>query len=284
MGFKVEKAAIIGVGLLGASLGLDLKARGLAGHVVGIGRRMASLEVALEKRAIDTASLDVKDVAGADLVVIATPAALVVPTLDAIRPVVGPSCVVTDVASTKGAICRHAAATWPAPRRFIGSHPMAGAETFGPAYGRAGFYEDSVCLVETGTGQDESAREVVCTLWHRLGARVVDVAPDRHDAILAKTSHLPHILAAAMASVAGEEGDLKTFIGNGFRDFTRIAASSPEVWRDIVLTNRDALLESMEVLNRELDAFRVALENEDGAALEALFASGRAARQAAVDS
>jgi len=283
MTFYVEKAAIIGVGLLGASLGLDLKRRGLARNVIGIGRRMTSLQIALDKGAIDEASVDLADAATADLIVIAAPAALVIPTLDKLLPIIRPDSLVTDVASTKSAICRHAAGSWPKPRRFVGSHPMAGAETFGPAHGRENFYEGSVCLIEASDDLDPQAHDAIISLWQAVGARPLPVDAVTHDAILAKTSHLPHVLAAAMATVAGREGELKAFIGNGFRDFTRIAASNPEIWRDIVLTNRDALLSSLQDFEVELGAFREAIEKEDGPALESLFAAGRKARLEAVD-
>lgn len=273
-----ERVAILGVGLLGASLGLALKQRGLAGHILGIGRRLESLEAALRIGAIDAHSLDPASAAAASLIVIATPAALVEPMLDQIRPILAPGAVVTDVASTKAAICQHAAATWPAPRRFVGSHPMAGSEKFGPEHGDPELYTGSVCFVESSDGLDPEATATVQRLWEAVGAQVVRVAPAEHDLYVARTSHLPHVLAAAIAEVAGRAGDVRPFVGNGFRDTTRIAAGRAEVWRDISLTNRDALLATLDELQQDLGVFRAALEQRDGAALEAFFEAGRAAR------
>lgn len=274
-----DRVCIVGVGLLGASLGMALKAKGMVNHVVGVGHRQSSLEVALEKNAIDTACLDAAEGAqGADLVVLATPAALVLPKLDAIQPVCG-NAIVTDVASTKADICRHAARHWPSPRRFIGSHPMAGSEKFGAEHGRTDFYEGSVCLVERGDALDPQARAAVCALWEAVGAEVVDVDPEEHDALLASTSHVPHVIASAVATMAGRKGDVRKLVGNGFRDTTRIAEGRPEIWRDICLTNREAVLEAAEALVRHLEEdFLAALRTEDAEALERFFEQGREAR------
>jgi prephenate dehydrogenase len=212
------------------------------------------------------------------LIVIATPAGSVCGTLDTLRGGVRPGTVVTDVASTKAAICAHARATWPAPRRFVGSHPMAGSERFGPENGDASLYDGAVCLVEEARDLDPNAYAAVVHLWESVGARVVPVAPDRHDALLACTSHLPHAAAAALAVLAADTGATSDHVGNGFRDVTRIAASRPEVWRDICLTNREALLKAVDDLEASLSAFRRALEQRDGAALEDFFQRGQHAR------
>ena len=278
-----KQVSIVGVGLLGSSLGLALKTRGLAEVVVGVGRRQSSLDTALERGAIDKACLDLVDgVRGSDCVVLAGPAALVVPMLDSLRDVVSPECVVTDVASTKGTICAHADATWSAPRRFIGAHPMAGAEVFGPEHGRADFYNNTVCLLESGDGLDAEAREKVSALWAAVGAEVVDVDPAQHDAILAHTSHVPHIAASAIASVAGKRCDIAAFIGNGFKDTTRIADGRSEIWRDISLTNKEAILEGVKALQNQLEAFNGLLAEEDEAGLEAFFEDARQVRNALV--
>jgi prephenate dehydrogenase len=277
---RFNRVTIIGVGLLGASLGLALKARGLAGHVRGVGHRQATLELALRKQAIDSASLDPAEaVRDADLVVIATPAALVIEKLDEIQHACSPLAVVTDVASTKAQICAHAAARWPQPRRFVGSHPMAGSEKFGPEHGHPDFYENTVCLVERDEALDPSARETVAALWSAIGARVVDTDPARHDLILAHTSHLPHVAAAALATLAARQGSEAEMIGQGFRDVTRIAASRPEVWRDICLTNREALLAGLESLRGQLAGFADALERGDVTAIEAFFREGQTSRR-----
>lgn len=278
-----DRVAIVGAGLLGASLGLAMKARGMAGRIAGVGRRESSLDKALDMRAIDEAHLDIAPaVHGAALVVLCTPAAQVVGHLDTVRGLVAPGTVVTDVASTKGALCAHARATWPKPRRFVGSHPMAGSEKFGPEYGRADFYAGTVCLLERADDLDPAAREAVAALWEGVGARVVDVDADEHDALLARTSHLPHVAASAIAALVGRQGNVREIIGNGFRDTTRIAAGRPELWCEICLTNRDAVLGGLGELTAALDEFRAALEKGDEAALSRFFEEGRAARERAV--
>lgn len=279
-----NRVTIIGVGLLGASLGLALKSRGLATEIYGVGHRQSSLDTALRMGAVDAVFLNAAEaVKGADLIVLATPAALVIPKLDEIREACPAQAIVTDVASTKQAICDHARATWPAPRRFVGSHPMAGSEKFGAEHGRPNLYEAAVCLVETGPDLDAAARDTVVSLWRAVGALVVDIAPAVHDAALARTSHIPHVIASALAMLAARHGEVRPFIGPGFRDMTRIAASRPEIWRDICITNREAMLEGLRELNTRLEAFAEAIKKADAAALESLFQEGHDARRAMVD-
>ncbi len=274
-----ERVAIIGVGLLGASLGLALKRRALAGAVVGVGRRRESLDIALDRGAVDAATLLVAEgVDGADLIVIATPAKLVIPMLDAVLETTPDHAVITDVASTKAAICAHAGNVCPPPRRFIGSHPMAGSEKFGPEHGNAALYEQAVCLVEQADDVDRQARARVCELWESVGARVVPVDAATHDAMLARTSHAPHIVAAALARIAVAHGATADYIGNGFRDTTRIAASRAEIWRDICLENDAALGGALEELQQELALVADMLARGDAVALETFFANGAKAR------
>lgn len=282
---RFERVVIIGPGLLGASLGLALKARGLAARIVGVGRRMVSLETALAMSAIDEASLDAAAaVQGADLVVLCTPVARTIAILDVIRPHCAPGAVVTDVASTKAALCAHAGATWTAPRRFIGSHPMAGSERFGPEHAQADFYAGSVCLVEAGEDLDPQARATVLALWRAVGAQVIDINPEEHDRVLAHTSHLPHVIASALARVALRHGAAPALVGKGFRDTTRIAESRPEIWTEICLTNRGAILDALAEYQCDLDQFRASLAEDDASALERYFDEGRRARRGIIES
>lgn len=278
-----DRVSIIGAGLLGASLGLAMKARGLAGHITGAGRRLESLEIARRVGAVDEITLDDSEaVRDAALVVIATPAAMVMEKLDLIRDICRPDAALTDVASTKRAICDHAAALWPRLRRFVGSHPMAGSEKSGPAHARPDFYEGSVCLVEQSDGLDSTARAQVTALWEAVGARVVDITPADHDDLLARTSHIPHVVASALAAAVGNRENIRPFIGKGFRDATRIASSRPELWRDICLTNREAVTEGLDEILARLTAFRDALNAGDAGAVERHFQEGKTAREEAV--
>lgn len=280
-----ETVTIVGVGLLGASLGLALKKKDLAGTVRGVGRGQPSLDTALEMGAIDEAHLDLSDAAlGADLIVICTPAAAVLQALDTIRPVCGKSTVVTDVASTKTAICAHAKKAWSEPYRFVGSHPMAGSEKFGPEHAEADLYKGSICLVEKLNGQAEDAHAAVVRLWETLGARVVQVDPEFHDAMVAKTSHVPHIVAAALAQLLdGDSGEEAPFIGTGFLDTTRVADGRPEVWRDICLTNSEAIETKLRELIQVLEEASGAVAGRDAQRLEDFFQKGRDARRRATE-
>lgn len=275
-----DRAAIVGVGLLGASLGLALQASGSARRVTGVGRRQATLDTALALGAIHDTSLDLAEVAAeADCIVIATPAGTVIDALNTIRAACKPGTIILDVASTKADICAHAAQLWTAPRRFVGCHPMAGSEKSGPEHATATLYQNSVCFVENSPDLDPDALARVCQLWERCGARVVPVDPAHHDALLARTSHIPHILATLLASSAREEGATREFAGNGFRDMTRLAEGSPEMWRDITLTNREAIMDGLESLRGQLNDFITAVERSDGNGLMQIFENGREARR-----
>ncbi len=275
-----ERPVIIGCGLLGASLGLALKARGLAGSITGVGRNQCTLDRAQAVGAIDHASLQLEQaIPGADLIVIATPVAQSIDILVQAAALASPGAVLTDVGSTKAAICARADSLWPEARPFVGSHPMAGSEKFGPDHATATLFDGAVCLVEEAESLSETAREHVVALWQGVGARVVPVDARRHDTVLAYTSHLPHVVASCVAATAAEHGDVRAMVGNGFRDTTRIAASRPEVWTEICLTNRDAVIAGLRAYEHRLADFRHALEDEDASAVERFFEQGRAGRE-----
>jgi prephenate dehydrogenase len=275
-----EHPVIIGCGLLGASLGLALKARGLAGTVTGVGRNQSTLDRARAVGAIDDASLALEDaLPGADLIVIATPVAQSINILVQAAALAAPGAVLTDVGSTKAAICARADELWGDDRPFIGSHPMAGSEKFGPDHATDHLFHGAVCLVEESDNLNPAARERVLALWQGVGAKVVSVEARRHDTILAYTSHLPHVAASCVAAAAAHHGDVRAMVGNGFRDTTRIAASRPEVWTEICLTNRDAIIAGLRAYEHHLAGLRQALEHEDAAAVERFFEEGRAGRE-----
>jgi len=283
-----DTVTIIGVGLLGGSLGQALKARGLAKTIRGVGRRQSSLDKAIEVGAIDAAFLNMRDAAaGAGLVVICTPAGHTTQALDQLRSLCGPDTIVTDVASTKARICEHARKTWPMPSHFVGSHPMAGSEKFGPEHATPRLFEDCVTVLEAGDHIDAEARRAVRELWLGVGARVVEMDPILHDAIAARTSHVPHLMAACIAAMGAIDLDtysaeIRALIGKGFRDVTRIAASRAETWRDICLTNRDAVLAGLDEVLAALTQVREAVAAGDASAVEAFFDKGKIARDALV--
>ncbi len=281
MSARFDTVTLIGVGLLGGSLGLALKQHGLARRILGVGHRPETLQKAIARGAIDEAFASVGDAApGSDLIVICTPAATVPSYLDAVRPLCGKSAVVTDVASTKRDICVHAKRAWAEPYRFVGSHPMAGSEKFGPEHATPDLFEGSVCFVEAMNGHATDAHAVVSELWSALGARVVPIDPAAHDLLAARTSHVPHVIAAALARLTMASNDsLRAFAGGGFRDTTRIADGRPELWRDICLTNADAVGKILAEMRKDLAAFESALARNDSIAIERYFTEARDARR-----
>jgi len=283
MSTPYDTVAIIGAGLLGGSLGLALKARNLADTVLGAGHRQSSIDAAIEIGAIDEGFLDAREACrDADLIIVCTPAALVAPKVDEILPVLGPNALITDVASTKADICAHAARHWPKPLRFVGSHPMAGSEKWGPEHSTASLYEGCYTIVTPQDNQDPEALDAIHALWEDLGATVITCSPQQHDALVARTSHVPHIVAAALAVLAGD-GDrpavVRPFVGKGFADTTRIASGRPEIWRDICLTNRAAILDGLDSLLDQLQTVRDLVAEEAGDDLEDFFTAGQQARE-----
>lgn len=277
-----DRAVVVGVGLLGASLGIALREAGLCRCLTGVGRNLDTLKKARERGAVDDVDTSLEAVLPADLVVLATPAAAVPGYLRILRArdPGGGKMLITDVASTKAAICAEASALWPEARPFVGAHPMAGGEKWGPEWADGNLYRNAVCFVEgPDSGLSPDARDRIRKLWVSVGCRVVDIDPRIHDRVLSRTSHLPHVAAAALAMVAARAGADSRFIGNGFRDATRIAAGRAEVWRDICLTNQAEILAALEEYRDALGQFVEALRSGDGGSLEALFDRARMARR-----
>lgn len=276
---------LVGVGLLGGSLGLALKQRGLAEIVRGVGRRQSTLDTALEMGIIDEAFLNLQDGArDADLIVICTPANAVPDTLDALLSVCSPTVIITDVASTKSLICSHAKSTWPAPLRFVGSHPMAGSEKFGPEHAVADLYEGAVTFVEAQGDHADDAYTKITQFWEAVGASVVSIDPAVHDQWVARTSHIPHIAASALAQLIDSPTEAAPFIGQGFKDTTRVAEGRAEIWRDICLTNPEAIAQGLRDLGAQLEAVAEAIEQKHADSLDDFFTRGTRARKESLDS
>ncbi len=271
--------AIIGLGLMGGSLGLALRERGVA-RVTGYARRPDARHLAIDGGFADAcADSPSAAVAEADIAVFCTP----VLTIPALIAECGASfrsgCTVTDVGSTKADVQREAAKALAGSLAvFVGSHPMTGSEKNGLEAARADLYEGAIVAVTPGN--DSAATERICRFWQAVGARTVRVEAAEHDALVARTSHLPHLVAALLVSVAGRGPAPATrpFCGPGFRDTTRVAAGSPELWHDIVKTNRDALLAELKLFEAELGALTAMLERDDYEGVRTLLAKGRALR------
>ena len=278
-----RKLTLVGVGLLGGSLGLAARRRRLAGHVEGYVRRSASLAECERAGAVDHATTDLAEaVAGADLVVLCTPVGQMHALAEAMRPSLAPGAIVTDVGSVKDSVVGELAPCLAAAgAHFVGSHPMAGAETTGVAHARADLFEGAVCVVTPTAQTDPGALRLVEDLWQRVGGRLLRLPPGTPDEFVARTSHLPQALAATLVNyLLDEPGEtaLAALCAGGFRDSTRIASGSPEMWRDIALANRGPLTRALAQFADRLAEFRAAIESGDAAAVTAFLETAKRRR------
>jgi prephenate dehydrogenase len=280
---RFERVAVVGVGLIGGSFALALKHAGACSHVVGAGRDPANVRLALERGVIDSSATDAGAAArDADLVLVATPVAQSGTVFAAIAPALGPRALVTDAGSTKRDVIAAARAALGAKlAQFVPAHPIAGGERSGVAAASADLFRGKRTLLVPLPENAPQAIERVADAWRSCGARVERMGAEEHDAVLAAVSHLPHLLAYALVhEIAGRanSGQLFSYAAGGFRDFTRIASSHPEMWRDVCMANRHRLLEELARFGDQLGEVRRLLERGDGAALERLFARAREAR------
>ncbi len=278
------KLVVFGTGLVGGSFALALKAAGQVEEVVGYGRTLATLKQALGLGIIDRVGVNVgQDVADADLVLIATPVGQMGEIMARIAPYLGEQTVVTDGGSTKSDVVAAARLHFAEKvGQFVPAHPIAGAEHSGAAAARADLYKDRKVVLTPIAENPVVHVARVGSAWEWCGAEVHQLAPAEHDRVFAAVSHLPHLLSYALVHdlAIREDSELYfRFAASGFRDFTRIAASHPEMWRDICLANRTALLTELDRYRGELDQLRDALQRGDGAALEKTFDLARAARR-----
>ncbi|MFC1806342.1 prephenate dehydrogenase, partial [Planctomycetota bacterium] len=237
-------ATIVGVGLVGGSLGLAMRQRQLARRVVGVGHRQSSLDRALELGAVDAATLDVcEGVAEAELVVLATPVGIMADLAGRAADHMPRGCIVTDVGSTKAQLVRTLGDLAGEHVHYVGSHPIAGSQHRGVDYARADLFDRRLCFLTPTARTDERALGVVAELWQALGAVVRIVEPAEHDRLVASASHMPHIVAAALINVMTP--DAMTCVGTGFLDSTRIASGDPRLWADVCLQNRARILEAL---------------------------------------
>ena len=252
-----NRVAIIGLGLMGASLGLTLKKSNITKTVVGFARRPVTRKMALEKNIVDVACDRVEDaVQSADLVVICAPVGVVPGLVKQCLPFVRDKTVITDVGSSKVGIVSAIEKRGKIGKaaNFVGSHPIAGSEHHGLEAARVDLYRGAVVALTPTPRTSKKALRVVSKFWRALGAEIVVVSPQEHDRIIARTSHLPHIIAALLAACVGREraGKDAKFCGTGFRDTTRVAEGDPELWRDILENNACFLMEELEAFEKEL--------------------------------
>ncbi|PCI00019.1 MAG: prephenate dehydrogenase, partial [Zetaproteobacteria bacterium] len=263
----IQTLTIIGVGLIGGSLALALKEKGVVGKVIGAGRSEDNLKLAKDLGIVDSWTTSLADaVKDADVVVIAVPMGAYEHVMQAIASALKEGAVVTDAGSTK----QHAIAAatcLPITVSFVPAHPLAGTEKSGADAAFSSLYQDHLCIVTPDESTDKQALNIIEKMWQDAGANVVSMPAAEHDKLLGAVSHLPHLAAFALVNAVNkqktDEFDPLSFAAGGFKDFTRIASSSPEMWRDITLANRDALEEQIDILMDELQNIRVALQAGD---------------------
>lgn len=279
----LQKVAIVGVGLIGGSFAMAARKAGLARRIVGLGRSRANLDLALQRGILDEAASDpAAAVSGADLVLLAMPVGQMGSMMASIAPHLAPEALVTDAGSTKQDVVelarlhltRHLS-------HFVPAHPIAGSEQTGAAAAQADLYRNKTVVLTPLAETDARAVQRVAAIWQACGARTTEMTPQQHDAVFAAVSHLPHLLSFALVDMIASQPNreqLFQFAASGFRDFTRIAGSSPEMWRDICLANRDEILSQLRLYQNEIAHIQALLEKNDGAALAALFARASQAR------
>ena len=278
-----RKITIIGVGLLGGSIGLAVKRRKLARQIAGFVRRRASLKDCERAGAVDFATTDLPAaVWDADLVILCTPLAQMRSRVREMLPALKRGAIVTDVGSVKASVVRELESLVArAGAHFVGSHPMAGAEKTGVAAARTDLFEKTVCVVTPTKKTNRAALKKVKQFWNALGSRVLELKPEIHDALVSRSSHLPHVVAATLASHVLNPAHPQAqaaLCANGFRDTTRIASGSPEMWRDIALANRKNLAKSLNAFIADLQKFQRLVKKGDAKALAKFFETAKQRR------
>jgi prephenate dehydrogenase len=273
----------VGIGLLGGSMGLALRQRRLATSVAGFVRRTASVKECERRGVVDRATRDLQEaVTGADLIILCTPIAQMRALVEQMRPWLAKGAIVTDVGSVKKSVVEALSPLVAgAQAHFVGSHPMAGSEKTGVAAARADLYANAVCVVTPTSSSNSLAVRRVAGLWNDVGSRVLKLTPEIHDEVVSRSSHLPHVIAAQLANLVLSPPIAKhqaMLCANGFRDTTRIASGSPEMWRDIALANRLNLVEALEGFQKGLAKFRDALKAENEAYVTKFFEQAKERR------
>jgi cyclohexadieny/prephenate dehydrogenase len=285
MSVLYQRVALIGIGLIGSSLSLAARRAGLAGTIVGHARSEATRATALRLGlASEVFAIAAEAVRGADLVVLCVPVGAYAGIAAEIGPHLAPGATVTDVGSVKASVVRDVGPHLPAGVHFIPGHPIAGTEQSGPEAGFAELFENRWCVLTPLPGTEPAAIERLRKLWQGFGSRVEQMTAEHHDLVLAITSHVPHLIAYNIVNTAAHLGrvtdsEVIKFSAGGFRDFTRIAASDPTMWRDVFLNNREAVLEMLGRFSEDLTDLQRAIRYGEGDKLFKLFSEARAVRR-----
>jgi cyclohexadieny/prephenate dehydrogenase len=284
-----DRIAIIGMGLIGSSIARAARARGAAREIVATARspqtrkRVAELNLADKVVATSAEAVD-----GAGLVLVCVPVGVCGAVAEEIGPHLAPGATVSDVGSVKRSVVRDMGPHLPKTVHFVPAHPVAGTEHSGPDAGFAELFESRWCILTPPEGTDPEAVDRLAAFWRLLGAKVEIMTPEHHDIVLAITSHVPHLIAYNIVGTAADveevtQSEVIKFSAGGFRDFTRIAASDPVMWRDVFLNNKEAVLEMLGRFSEDLAALQRMIRWDDGAALEALFTRTRAIRRGIIE-
>ncbi len=277
-----NRVAIVGLGLIGGSLGMAIKRHRLARQVIGVSRKPSTLRRAKRRRAIDRGTTDATAaVRDAELVILATPVDAIVPSAKRLARSMRPGSILTDVGSSKGQIVKGLEGRLPHGVAFVGAHPLAGSERRGIAAAQPGLFDESICIVTKTSRTNRRAVQTVRRLWAPLVRRVLIMSPERHDRLVAALSHLPHLLAYCLARATS--GDGLALAPRSFLEMTRIAKSDPDLWDDIFLSNRAALLQSMKQFDRQWRALRGSIVRAQRSTLRRQLARAKSTRDALQD-
>ncbi|MBU2583401.1 MAG: prephenate/arogenate dehydrogenase family protein [Alphaproteobacteria bacterium] len=288
---RFEQIALIGIGLIGSSIAHAARRAGLAGRIVGSARTAATVEKALQLGIVDEGFQTAAEAArGSDLIVLCTPVGMCGPIAREIAEAgaFSDAAILTDVGSVKGAIVRDVAPHVPVGVHFVPGHPIAGTEQSGPEAGFAELFDGRWCILTPPENCDAAAVARLKAFWQGLGSHVETMTPEHHDRVLAITSHVPHLIAFNIVNTAGHlervtDREVIKFSAGGFRDFTRIAASDPTMWRDVFLNNKQAVLEMLQRFSEDLTALQRAIRYDEGDTLHRLFSEARTLRRGIIE-
>ena len=284
-----NRVALIGIGLIGSSLARRMKRDGLAGHIAVNARTQASLDASMKLGFADSVSLDPREVVkDADLIVICSPVGTYAAIGEVIKGSLKKGAVLSDVGSVKEAVVRDLGVSLPEGVHLVPAHPVAGTEFSGPEAGFAELFEQRWCILTPPTGTDPAAVQKMRALWEQCGSNVEVMEAHHHDQVMAMTSHLPHLISFTIVGTATDlekslQNEVIKFSAGGFRDFTRIAASDPTMWRDIFLNNREAVLEILQRFTEDLTALQRSIRRGEGDVLFDKFTRSRAIRRGVID-
>lgn len=284
-----KKITIIGLGLIGGSIGLALKRAGSTAQLTGSARSQKTLDVALERNLVERVEIDiVKSVEDADLVILATPLSSFKKIIIKVSHNLKPGCIVTDTGSSKLKVIEELSNVIPMGVSFIPGHPIAGTELSGPEAGFAELFDDRWCVLTPNEDTNKDALNSIRLFWEEMGSKVEIMNPEHHDRVLAITSHIPHLIAYNIVGTANDlasvtNKEVVKYSAGGFRDFTRIAASDPKMWRDIFLYNDEAVLEMLSFFSKDLMKLKKAIEEKDSDLLQNFFENTREVRKNIID-